>query len=218
MAIERELGRTGKEALERSKQLKGTRKPVKPIPADVPQMQSITMGSLSFKIDTFESALSNGVAQVGKHEIPATRMSWFAAKAACEKAGKRLCTEQEWLSACQSTLAIDDDKDGSFADDLVEGNVYPYGEYHEKKRCWDGKDREEYRPVYTGEMPGCVTDNGVYDLTGNVEEWVGTTSETAVLMGGAYDTSKDFGRCYRSNDTFGPGYSNKRTGFRCCAD
>ena len=45
---------------------------------------------------------------------------------------------------------------------------------------------------------------------------VGETPEKAVLMGGAYDTPKDKARCYRANDTFGPGYANKRTGFRCC--
>ena len=65
-------------------------------------------------------------------------------------------------------------------------------------------------------MPGCVTDDGIYDLTGNVEEWVGTTEKEATLMGGAYDTSKDHARCSRNNDTFGPGYANKKTGFRCC--
>jgi sugar/nucleoside kinase (ribokinase family) len=47
--------------------------------------------------------------------------------------------------------------------------------------------------------------DGVYDLTGNAEEWVGTSPETAVLLGGAFDTSKDFARCYRRNDTFGAG-------------
>ena len=55
-----------------------------------------------------------------------------------------------------------------------------------------------------------------YDMTGNVEEWVGTTESEATLMGGAYDTSKDHARCSRNNDTFGPGYANKKTGFRCC--
>ena len=72
------------------------------------------------------------------------------------------------------------------------------------------------RPVYTGEMPGCVTPDGVYDMTGNIEEWVGTSAEEAVLLGGAYDTPNDKARCYRRNNTFGAGYASKRTGFRCC--
>ena len=40
----------------------------------------------------------------------------------------------------------------------------------------------------------------------------------AVLLGGSWDTRRDHARCYRRNDTFGPGYANRRTGFRCCAD
>ena len=216
MAIEKELGNTGKEAMERAQSLKAQQKSIEPIPINIPEMQNISMGSLNFSIDTFESGIKNKAAFTGKHIIPATRMSWFAAKEACETAGKRLCTQQEWISACQGQIAIDDDKDGEFADDLVEGNAYPYGEYHDPQRCWEDKDRDEFRPVYTGEMPGCVTDNSVYDMTGNVEEWVGATEAEATLMGGAYDTSKDHARCSRNNDTFGPGYANKKTGFRCC--
>ena len=170
----------------------------------------------SFEMHTFEAGLKDGVATSGVHVIPATRMSWFSAKDACEKSGMRLCTQKEWLSACQGELALDDDQDDEYADDLVEGTQYPYGDFHNPTRCWSGKDRTTFRPVYTAEMPGCVSAKGIYDLVGNVEEWVGETPEKAVLMGGAYDTPKDKARCYRANDTFGPGYSNKRTGFRCC--
>ena len=70
---------------------------------------------------------------------------------------------------------------------------------------------------YTGEMPGCVTATGVYDLTGNVEEWVGDPPAKAALLGGAWDTSEDHARCYRRNDSFGAGYASPRTGFRCCS-
>jgi formylglycine-generating enzyme required for sulfatase activity len=55
-------------------------------------------------------------------------------------------------------------------------------------------------------------------LTGNVEEWVGASPEQAVLLGGAFDTTEDHARCYRRNDTFGPGYASLRTGFRCCSE
>ena len=101
MAIERELGNTGKEAIARARGLKAKQKTIKPIPQDIPEMQSITMGNLQFSIDTFESGLENKSAVTGKHVIPATRMSWYAAKEACEKAGRDFCTQQEWLSACQ---------------------------------------------------------------------------------------------------------------------
>lgn len=216
--IERHLGSDPATVRASMARMQAERSPIAPIPPDVPSMREVNVEELRFRIDTFEAALQDGAAVSGKREIPATGMSWFAARDACEAAGKRLCTEQEWLTACQGALAQDDDGDGAFADDLIEGSSYPYGEHHEPGRCWDGKPREGFRPVYTGELPGCVSAYGVYDMTGNVEEWVGDSPETAVLLGGAWDTSKDFARCFRRNATFGPGYANARTGFRCCAN
>ncbi len=215
-AIERALGASAAEAAQAAKALAEERRAIAPIPADVPATRRVQYGGLSFEIDTFEAGIEDGAAVVGRHVIPATNMSWYAARDACEAAGKRLCTEEEWVSACQGAAAVDDDGDGEYADDMVEGTSYPYGDFHDPRRCWAARDRESERPVYTGEMPGCVSADGVYDLTGNVEEWVGDSPEAAVLLGGGYDTSKDFARCYRRNDTFGPGFANKRTGFRCC--
>lgn len=226
VAIERALGRSAKEAREGARALAEARDTISPVPADVPEMQRVTMGGLDFLIDTFEASLQDdGGAHSGKHEIPATQMSWFAAQDACAAAGKRLCTEQEWIAACQNQAPVDDDNNGQYADDMVEGTSYPYADYHNPTRCWDGHTRgskcgeekdQDCRPVYTGEMPGCVSEAGVYDLTGNVEEWVGATADEAVLLGGAFDTSQDHARCYRRNDTYGPGFANVRTGFRCC--
>jgi protein-disulfide isomerase/uncharacterized membrane protein len=226
VAIERALGRSTAEAREGASALAEARESITPIPADVPEMQHIKMGTLDFHIDTFEATLlEGGSARSGVHEIPATQMSWFAARDACTAAGKRLCTEEEWVAACQNAPPVDDDGNGAFADDMVEGTSYPYADYHNKTRCWDGHSRgtmcgpeqdQPCRPVYTGELPGCVSEAGVYDLTGNVEEWVGASAEQAVLLGGSFDTSSDHARCYRRNDTYGPGFANVRTGFRCC--
>ena len=194
------------------------------IPANLLPQQPIDAGGFKFKIDTFEAGIgADSKASSNKHEEPAIRKSWFDAKAACEAAGKRMCTEEEWVTACQGARASDDNANGEFADDMIEGTAYPYGDFHEKGRCWDGHEAdaqavEPWRPVYTGEMPGCVTSSGLYDLTGNVEEWVGETPEKAVLLGGAWDTSEDHARCYRRNDTFGAGYASPRTGFRCCSN
>lgn len=215
-AIELALGRDSATASAAASKVRLDDRAVEPIPADVPAMREVKAGELHFFIDTFEAGLKEGAAVSGKHEIPATRMSWFAAKDACEASGKRMCSEAEWIAACQGAAPVDDDADGQFADDLIEGTAYPYGDYHEPGRCWDDRDSPEFRPVYTGEMPGCASRDGAYDLTGNVEEWVGVSPERAVLLGGAWDTDKDHARCYRRNDTFGAGYANKRTGFRCC--
>lgn len=217
-ALEDALGVQGAEAARRRAALE-TRSsvPVEPIADDVPEMTEVHHGDLHFAIDTFEASLDEAsAAHSGKHEIPALRMSWFAAHDACEAAGKRMCTEQEWLAACQGAEPVDDDNDGEFADDRIEGTAYPYGDLHERGRCWSARSADNERPVYTGEMPGCAGEDKVYDLVGNAEEWVGATADEAVLLGGAYDTRTDKARCYRRNDTFGAGYANKRTGFRCC--
>lgn len=215
-ALEMALGSNGAEAVAAAAAFRHTEPTVAPIPADVPPMRTVSLGARTFEIDTFEASLADGKATVGRHEIPATRMSWFAARDACAAAGKRLCTEEEWFAACQGAPPVDDDGDGTFTDDMIEGTTYPYDDYHDPSRCWDGKEGDGFRPVYTGEMPGCVSKDGVYDLTGNVEEWVGGTPEQGVLLGGAFDTSKDHARCSRRNPTFGPGYASLRTGFRCC--
>jgi len=217
-AIEMALSASSVEAAERAASLRETTGAATAISADVPPMREVRLGDFAFRIDSFEAAVRDGQAVSGKHEVPALRSSWFDAKAACEKAGKRLCTEEEWVSACQGARAVDDNNNGQYADDLIEGTTYPYGDLHDDGRCWDDKLGDEFRPVYTGEMPGCATPTGVYDMTGNLEEWVGATPETAVLVGGAWDTKEDHARCYRRNDTFGAGYSSNRTGFRCCAD
>jgi len=215
-AIEVALGASASDAAKNAAALRENNEAVKAIPADVPATRSVSFGGQSFQIDTFEATITDGKAKSGKHEIPAIGVSWYEAKDACEKAGKRLCSEAEWVSVCQNAPAVDDNHNGELADDMIEGTAYPYADYHDDGRCWDDHEGDQFRPVYTGEMPGCVTPTGVYDMTGNVEEWVGDSPEHAALLGGAFDTSEDHARCYRRNDTFGAGYANQRTGFRCC--
>jgi protein-disulfide isomerase/uncharacterized membrane protein len=213
-AIELALGADAQSANTRAKEisLAGNRDPA---PASQEMSSMVQVGD--FSVDTFEAGLDEkGAATSGKHQIPATNMSWFSAKDACEASGKRLCTEAEWVTACQGKGAVDDDGDGQTADDMIEGTSYPYGDYHERGRCWDARPRGKDRLVYTGEMAGCVSVDGAYDLTGNVEEWVGDSPQTAVLLGGNFETTKDHARCFRRNDTYGPGFANHRTGFRCC--
>lgn len=217
-AIEVALGSSAAEAARNVQSLRGSGAAIAPIPADVPAMRTVARGDRAYRIDTFEASIAEGQAVSAKHAVPALATSWFEARDACAAAGKRLCTEQEWVSACQGAAAVDDNGDGAFADDMIEGTSYPYGDFHEAGRCWDGREGDAFRPVYTGEMPGCVSADGVYDLTGNLEEWVGVSPEVAVLVGGAFDTADDHARCYRRNSSFGAGYASHRTGFRCCAD
>ncbi|MFZ5479230.1 MAG: thioredoxin domain-containing protein [Myxococcota bacterium] len=217
-AIEVALGADAQVAAKNAAALKGAAAAVEAVPADVPEMRDVSVGGLSFRMDSFEAAIEEEKAVSAKHEVPALKVTWYQAKEACDNAGKRLCTEEEWVTACQNARAVDDNGNGELADDMIEGTAYPYGDFHDDGRCWDDRAGDDFRPVYTGEMPGCATPTGVYDLTGNVEEWVGESPEKAVLLGGAWDTKDDHARCYRRNDSFGAGYANARTGFRCCAN
>jgi protein-disulfide isomerase/thiol-disulfide isomerase/thioredoxin/uncharacterized membrane protein len=180
----------------------------------------------SFWIDSFEGSLDSSGAALSAFGVLPANANWYEAKAACESGGKRLCTTEEWVSACQSAAAIDDDLSGSFADDYVEGNQFPYADWHEARWCRDsqvdqrdadGKVTRQGRAGKTGSNPRCATPAGVFDLGGNLSEWAGVDEESAVLLGGDY-RSKDKAACFRPNSTFGPGHKNDRIGFRCCSD
>ena len=220
--IEQELGRR---APGEKPQRAATPAPTKVVPATAPAQVRVDYGR-PFYMDTFEASIDaegRAISQVGVAPANAT---WYEAKAACEKSGKRLCTTEEWVSACQSAAAVDDDLSGSFADDYVEGNQFPYADWHEPRWCRDsqadkrdaeGKVIKQGTAGKTGERPRCATPSGIFDLGGNVAEWAGADEELAVLLGGDY-RSKDKAGCFRPNSTFGPGHRNDRIGFRCCSN
>lgn len=168
-------------------------------------------------IDRFEGSVDKGSRALSMAAVAPANLTWFEAKAACEAAGKRLCTTEEWVTACQSAPAVDDNGDGNFADDYVEGNQYPYADWYDAGMCRDAEDKDKGLPGPTGSMRRCQTKAGVFDLSGNVEEWAVTADGKAVLLGGDYDTG-DHADCFRPNDTFGPGHKTVGIGFRCCSD
>lgn len=194
-------------------------------PAQAPQQAAIDYGQ-PFWIDSFEASFDAGGRALSRYGVLPANASWFEAKAACEAVGKRMCSTYEWVSACQGAAAVDDDGTGSFADDYIEGNQFPYADYYQARWCRDtetdkrnaeGKVIKEGRPGKTGGSPRCVTETGVFDLGGNVMEWAGLDEDEAVLLGGDFH-SKDKTGCFRPNATWGPGHKNIRMGFRCCSD
>jgi len=212
--IEQELGRRAP-----SEKPQRVAPPLAPNMADVaaaPAQVQVDYGT-PFWIDTFEASVDSKGRALSMAGAPPANLTWYDAQAACEASGKRLCSTREWVEACQGTAAIDDDNTGSFADDYVEGNQFPYADYYEPRWCRDTEDRKTGKPGKTGTMPRCVTPSGVYDLGGNVAEWAGTQESQAVQLGGNY-RSKDKGGCFRPNATFGPGHKNIGIGFRCCSD
>ncbi len=211
--IEQELGR-------RAPNEKPQRSAAAPVDAQAASKAPASVGldyGTPFFIDSFEASVDAKGRALSRPGAPPANATWYEAKAACEASGKRLCSTREWVEACQGTAAVDDDNSGSYADDYVEGNQFPYADYYEPRWCRDSLDRKTGKPGLTGSMPRCRTASGVFDLGGNVAEWVGQTEAEAVLLGGNYK-SKDKSGCFRPNQTFGPGHKNISIGFRCCSD
>ncbi len=188
-----------------------------PLPAGAQPMVRVEAGDRSFWIDAVEASLDAQGRALSLAGATPANTSWFEASQACEAAGKRLCTAWEWLTACRGEPATDDDADGDYLGDYLEGNAYPYGAAYHQRRCNDHLDREAGRARPAGAFGACATPSGVFDLAGNLEEWAGAAGDDAVLLGGAFFAA-DRASCTQSMDIFGPALRNLHTGFRCCAD
>ena len=189
----------------------------KPLPPGEVPMVEVATGDTRFFIDAVEATVdARGRARSVARVAPHTR-SWREAGAACEAAGKRLCTAEEWMTACQGAIPVDDDGSGSVLDDPLEGRSYPYGAHYAAGYCHDSGDKDRTKAVPTGSRAACRSPEGAFDLTGNVQEWVGSDPEDAVVMGGAW-YYEDKATCGQSGDTYGADWSSRTTGFRCCAD
>lgn len=121
----------------------------------------------------------------------------------CQVRGKRLCTEWEWEWACWSagTPCRNDQQ-------WVEWDRKTVDQAAEVERLWQGTP--------SGAYPECRTPRGIYDLQGNVEEWVISESGRDwpyTLKGGWWAKVTP---CHKSNDAHEPGFRFYETGFRCC--
>jgi len=133
--------------------------------------------------------------------LPSRFITYNQAKAVCLLSGKRLCTKDEFILACT----------GGHSD-----YYYPYGAQW-LQNCNDYSSLPIARE--TGSMAKCVSDFGVYDLSGNVEEWVEEENGTYSAMGGKAACRNTIGaKC--SMCSFSVNYKNNFTdtllGFRCC--
>ncbi|NMC70210.1 MAG: SUMF1/EgtB/PvdO family nonheme iron enzyme [Myxococcales bacterium] len=122
--------------------------------------EMVLVEALGICIDRYEASRGPGDAAVSAAGVmPWTSVDWFEADEACRRAGKRLCSGDEWLAACRGP----------------HGYTYSYGpEYRE---CWcnvAGLD-ECYGPCVTeptGTRPTCEGGYpGLFDMSGNVAEW-----------------------------------------------
>jgi len=157
--------------------------------------------------------------------LPQAYLSYNLAKRACENAHKRLCTKDEWLSACRGQ----------------KGTQFPYGDTFRAGRC------NVHRAIHpghvlhassslglldprlnlveegddpllraTGTTPDCASEwsgEKIYDMVGNLDEWV----EDKMFLGGFYARSTTKG-CDAQVSSHAESYFDYSTGTRCCAD
>ncbi len=100
--------------------------------------------------------------------LPWTGGAFAEAEAACAArgAGFRLCTAPELESACRGA----DDTD------------YPYGDAFDDDAC-NGVERDEGGALPTASLAACTSDDGIFDLSGNVAEWTTTQTNVAAAPG-----------------------------------
>ncbi|HEY8075904.1 MAG TPA: SUMF1/EgtB/PvdO family nonheme iron enzyme [Labilithrix sp.] len=172
---------------------------------------------LDFCMDRYEYPNALG-------QNPIIVVTFHEAEAMCGKAKKRLCTESEWTLACEGE----------------EARPYPYGYTRDPSACvvdrnWrpfaegalqprDGQQaREELDRLWQAEPSGsrgaCKSPFGVYDMTGNVDEWTSSVRKTgfrSVLKGGYWGPVR--ARCRPSTRAHNEDFVAYQQGFRCCAD
>lgn len=201
-------------ALERAKGA-----PAAPAPVQARQqhgMVEVTAAEPAFWIDAYEASIDAKGRALSRADVAPAEVSWFEANAACTAAGKRMCSEVEWITACAGQAPKDDDGDGDVTDDAPEGSLYPYGPFHVGGRCHDDGKNDD-APVATGSKSNCRSASGIFDQSGNVAEWTGRAEADAMLSGGDFRYGAK-ATCFVRQTRFGKGYRNRTTGFRCCAD
>jgi eukaryotic-like serine/threonine-protein kinase len=151
----------------------------------------------------------------GETKLPVTNITWNDANEYAKYLGKRLPTEAEWEYAARG----------------ANGSIYPWGNNWDPK-CSNSKEDEAggIKPVAVGSYKNCPSWCGVYDLAGNVAEWVAddfqlyqnsqATSpggEFKIYRGGAYNFRKEEIKTYiRWFDK--PYLKELWLGFRCAKD
>jgi len=127
--------------------------------------------------------------------IPRVDVSWEAADAACRERSARLCDAEEWERACRGPRGAD----------------YPYGEPWDPLACNTASAEGAPRGVLnSGAQRGCRSSHGIYDMSGNVAEWV----QSRAARGGSSQSGDADSRCSSS----AAGAASKFVGFRCCSD
>ena len=176
-------------------------------------MQCIKAGKCNRPKDHQRNKYCN-IGAKGRDDHPANCVDWQDAVDYCTFVGKRLPSEPEWEKAARGT----------------DGRTYPWGEQFPTSSLLNfAAIVRDTMPV--GSYPDGVSPYGVYDMAGNVWEWMQSekkdypyrddderedldSTNNRVLRGGSWVDSDDHARAaYRASNV--PSYADDSLGFRC---
>ena len=170
-----------------------------------------------FMIDVFEATISKRRAWSVPGETPTTKLRYAEAGLACDAAGKRLCTVDEWRIACRG---------GSTKQRFFNNPDYLL------KMCdfarSKGYDKQDFVNL-NNSHPRCVTrEHGIHHMLGNVAEFVeGPGGQVVVLGPTYYDAHITDKKAYmkagcevtvHKAGAYPENQHNEGLGFRCCRD
>jgi hypothetical protein len=157
-------------------------------------MELVKTGNREICVDVYEWPNKKGA-------VPQSYVSLYQAMDSCFSIRKRLCTSEEWTSACSGP----------------ERWAYTYGDVYEWNTCAT-RDTLAHR---SGSKPECRGYFGLFDMSGNLAEWTSTPApqDRAFnnVMGGFW-TSGDQSRCADARYSYFPQNKHNPVGFRCCVD
>jgi formylglycine-generating enzyme required for sulfatase activity len=144
-----------------------------------------------------------GLHPTGQSDHPVTYVPWYAARAYCQAAGKRLPTEAEWEYAARGG---------------ERGEVFPWGEAlpDSTHANWSGSGRNGTTPV--GRY--AANEYGLFDMAGNVweytsDEWPGSGEVLRYAIRGGSWQGAAVNLRVRYRDSHPANGAGPHVGFRC---
>ena len=142
--------------------------------------------------------------------LPANHQSFATGERTCAGQGKRMCLESEYNFACEGE----------------EMRPYPYGFSRDSSACnadqtdlINAAGRLKDLRAPGGSFARCVSPFGVFDLAGNLEEFVaidGSSPPRPAMKGAYWQPGRNY--CRAAQTAHDRLYRGTETGFRCCAD
>lgn len=136
----------------------------------------------------------------GKEDFPVTEISYFDTEEYCKEVGKRIPTSVEWEKAARGT----------------DGRLYPWGDKFDSKKI-NSSEAGKDGPVKVGSFEKGKSPYGVYDMSGNVWEWVDawdSKKQYRITRGGSYFDGEDLNKTISTLMSI-PDDVHGYIGFRC---